>query len=93
MELLKKLRDTMTEQLIKDHPDLVKDSKSGAVLLKRPKTINNIEIDNLKKRVSKLEAEVKLLREQLLTTCNIMKAQNEIIRNNMETNIDIINQL
>lgn len=43
------------EYKVQGSPDWVKDSKSKAVLLKKPKNQINIEIDNLKARVKNLE--------------------------------------
>lgn len=42
-------------QKIKDHPDLIKDIRTGAILMKRPKTPESIKLDNLEKRVIILE--------------------------------------
>lgn len=63
----------MVEKRIKDNPNLVKDTKSGAILLKRNKSVNDIEIENLKKEIKVLYNMV----EKLISKIN--KA-NELIQ-------------
>ena len=57
------------EKNIKDFPELVKDTKSGAILLKRPKLTNDqIRIKHLKKQVSDIMQIIKEMHIKLNLT-------------------------
>lgn len=54
------------EKNIKDFPNLVKDTRSGAILLKRPKlTIEQIKIKKLEKDVEYLKKEIENIKQKL----------------------------
>lgn len=54
------------DKQIKDFPNLIKDSKSGAILLKRPKlTIEQIKIQKLEKDVEYLKNEINILKSKI----------------------------
>lgn len=65
---------------VKDNPNWVKDTKSKAVLLKRPEDPNKIELDAIKDRISKIENTFVQLKEQVNRLKEITKEILDIMK-------------
>lgn len=65
---------------VKDNPNWVKDTKSKAVLLKRPEDPNKIELAAIKDRISKIENTFVQLKEQVNRLKEITKEILDIMK-------------
>lgn len=65
---------------VKDNPNWVKDTKSKAVLLKRPEDPNKIELAAIKDRISKIENTFIQLKEQVNRLKEITKEILDIMK-------------